>query len=139
MLQISAFRQVLIVLTCLMGLTLAAPNLMYDRVERHNDAVKVIESGQTNADLEAQAALYPSFLPSGLINLGLDLRGGAHLLTEVQVADVYASVMDGMWPEIRDVLAAERDTVGGTVSSVAGETDGVDGARVRRRDQMREP
>ncbi len=112
MLHISVFRQVLIVLTCLLGLTLAAPNLMYDRVERHNDAVKVIESGQTDAALEAEAALYPGFLPSGLVNLGLDLRGGAHLLTEVQVEDVYASIMDGMWPEVRDVLAAERDTLG---------------------------
>jgi preprotein translocase subunit SecD len=30
----------------------------------------------------------------------------------VQVEDVYASRMDVLWPEIRDALAAERDTVG---------------------------
>jgi preprotein translocase subunit SecD len=47
-----------------------------------------------------------------LVNLGLDLRGGAHLLAEVQVEDVYTSVMNGLWPQVRDVLAAERDTVG---------------------------
>ena len=112
MLHISPFRQVLIVLTCLVGLALAVPNLSYDRVERHNDAVAAIESGLSNEALEADAALWPSFLPSGLVNLGLDLRGGAHLLAEVQVADVYAATMEGMWPDVRDVLAAQRDTVG---------------------------
>ncbi len=34
-------------------------------------------------------ALWPTWLPSGLVEPGLDLRGGAHLLAEVQVADVY--------------------------------------------------
>jgi preprotein translocase subunit SecD len=112
MLHISPFRQVLIVLTCLVGLALAVPNLFYDRVERHNDAVAAIDNGLSNEGLEADAALWPSFLPSGLVNLGLDLRGGAHLLAEVQVADVYAATMEGMWPDVRDVLAAQRDTVG---------------------------
>ena len=112
MLHISPFRQVFIVLTCLVGLALAVPNLFYDRVERHNDAVAAIDNGLSNEGLEADAALWPSFLPSGLVNLGLDLRGGAHLLAEVQVADVYAATMEGMWPDVRDVLAAQRDTVG---------------------------
>ncbi|HSG37155.1 MAG TPA: protein translocase subunit SecD [Paracoccaceae bacterium] len=112
MLHISPFRQVLIVLTCLVGLALAVPNLFYDRVERHNDAVAAIESGLSNEALEADAALWPSFLPSSLVNLGLDLRGGAHLLAEVQVADVYAATMEAMWPDVRDLLAAKRDVVG---------------------------
>ena len=46
------------------------------------------------------------------MNLGLDLRGGAHLLAEVQVEDVYASRMDGIWPELRDALRDARDEVG---------------------------
>lgn len=112
MLHISPFRQVLIVLTCLVGLALAVPNLFYDRVERHNDAVAAIEGGLSNEALEADAALWPSFLPSNLVNLGLDLRGGAHLLAEVQVADVYAATMEAMWPDVRDLLAAKRDVVG---------------------------
>ena len=112
MLQISRFKQVLIVLACMAGVLCTLPNFFYDRVERHNDAVAVIETGRTDAALEADAGLWPSFLPSNLVNLGLDLRGGAHLLAEVQVSDVYASTMDGMWPQVRDALAAERDTVG---------------------------
>jgi preprotein translocase subunit SecD len=43
------------------------------------------------------------------VNLGLDLRGGAHLLAEVQVADVYADRMDALWPEVRDALRDERE------------------------------
>ena len=109
MLHISPFRQVLIVLTCMVGLALAVPNLFYDRVEHHNDAVAAIDNGLSNEALEADAALWPSFLPSGLVNLGLDLRGGAHLLAEVQVADVYASTMESMWPDVRDVLNYESE------------------------------
>ena len=41
------------------------------------------------------------------------LRGGAHLLAEVQVQDVYAARMEAMWPDIRDALRPERETVGG--------------------------
>lgn len=112
MLQISPFKQVLIVLACLLGLAFAMPNLFYSRVETHNDAVSVIEQGLTNPELEAASASWPSYLPSSLVNLGLDLRGGAYLLAEVQVSDVYKTVMDGMWPEVRDTLAAERDVIG---------------------------
>jgi preprotein translocase subunit SecD len=112
MLYLPLWRHVLVILVCVAGLLFALPNGFYDRVERSNDARAVIESGITNPALEAEAALWPAWLPSGLVNLGLDLRGGAHLLAEVQVADVYASRMEVMWPEVRDLLAAQRDTVG---------------------------
>ena len=52
-----------------------------------------------------------SFLPSSLVNLGLDLRGGAHLLAEVQVSDVYEQRMAALWPDVREILRAERYTV----------------------------
>lgn len=112
MLQISKFRQALIVLTCMVGLLLALPNLFYSRVEQANDATLALEAGVEDAALTEQSALWPSFLPSNIVNLGLDLRGGAHLLAEVQVAEVYEATLDGMWPQVRDVLIAERDTVG---------------------------
>ena len=102
MLTISPFKQALIWLTCAIGIMLALPNGFYSRVEAHNDAIA--------AGVEDTS--WPSFLPSNLVNLGLDLRGGAHLLAEVQVTEVYASVMNGLWPDVRDTLAAERDVVG---------------------------
>ncbi len=112
MLNISFPKLVMIWLTVIVGLTFAVPNGFYSRVETHNDAMAIIETGITNAELEADAAQWPDFLPSSLVNLGLDLRGGAHLLVEVQVEDVHASFLEGFWPTVRDALAAERDTVG---------------------------
>ena len=112
MLNISFPKLVMIWLTVIVGLTFAMPNGFYGRVETHNDAMAIIETGITNAELEVDAAEWPDFLPSSLVNLGLDLRGGAHLLVEVQVEDVHASFIEGFWPTVRDALAAERDAVG---------------------------
>ncbi len=112
MLQIPMWKRILIWATCALGLLFAMPNLFYDRVERHNDAVAALETGPRSAALEEDRAGWPSFLPSFLINLGLDLRGGAHLLAEVRVSDVYADRIDGMWPSVRDRLASERAIVG---------------------------
>ena len=99
---------------CALGLIYAMPNLFYSRVETHNDAAKAIAAagGQATPEQAAALAAWPGFLPSGLMNLGLDLRGGAHLLAEVKVADVYAARIDGMWPDVRDALRELRDTVG---------------------------
>ena len=113
MLQIPLWNKMVIILLVLAGIAFAMPNLFYERVERHNDAVALIErTGATTDALEAERALWPDLLPGTLVNLGLDLRGGAHLLAEVQVADVYEARMDALWPELRDVLREVRDTVG---------------------------
>ncbi|NRB35331.1 MAG: protein translocase subunit SecD [Rhodobacteraceae bacterium] len=112
MLQIDTWKRVLIWLTCLIGLMLAVPNLFYTQVERHNDAAAAIELGINDAEIQRDLAAWPGWAPSGLVNLGLDLRGGAHLLAEVQVGDVYETRMQAMWPEIRDALRPERDVVG---------------------------
>ncbi|MGP1357265.1 protein translocase subunit SecD [Roseicyclus sp.] len=113
MLQIPLWNRILIVLVILAGLSFAMPNLFYAQVERHNDAAAAIEATGVVSDENAAAlAEWPEFLPSTLVNLGLDLRGGAHLLAEVQVEDVYEARMDALWPEVRDALRDLRDTVG---------------------------
>ena len=99
------------------GVMMAAPNLFYGRVETRNDAVAAVaaaaELGQA-ATAEQQAAVgsWPAWLPASLVNLGLDLRGGAHLLAEVKLADVYKQRMNTLWPEARDALKEVRDVVG---------------------------
>ena len=114
MLQIPMWKRIVIWSLCVAGLLFAMPNLFYSRVEGHNDAAKAIEAagGVPNTQQEYALAAWPEFLPSALVNLGLDLRGGAHLLAEVKVSDVYKARIDGMWPDVRDALRAERDTVG---------------------------
>ncbi len=112
MLQIDLWKRIVIWGLVALGLLMALPNGFYTRVETSNDAVvEIVEKGST-PERVADAALWPDYLPSGLVNLGLDLRGGAHLLAEVQVSDVYESRVKGMWPTVRDVLRAERDVVG---------------------------
>jgi preprotein translocase subunit SecD len=114
LLQAPLWKRVLIWALIAASLVFAAPNLFYPRVERHNDAVQKIEkSGVETPELAADRALWPDWLPSKIVNLGLDLRGGAHLLAEVQTADVYKARMDGYWPELRKLLAAERAVLGG--------------------------
>ena len=113
MLQFSLTKKILILGVCLLGIAFAAPNLFYSQVEQSNDARATIEAtGVATPELQAAASEWPSFLPSSLVNLGLDLRGGAHLLAEVHVEEVYAERMDGYWPEVRDKLRDLRDTVG---------------------------
>jgi len=102
MLHIEGWKRVVIWATCALGLLFALPNGFYGQVESYNDAQ---EAGQ-------EAIGWPSFLPSGLVNLGLDLRGGAHLLGEVKLAEVYTTRLEGFWPEVRNVLRTERATIG---------------------------
>lgn len=114
MLHTPLWKRLLIVLVVGWGVLAAMPNVFYTQVERHNDAVKAIEASGGVAT-EAQAAdraLWPDVLPSALMSLGLDLRGGAHLLARVEVADVYAQRIDGLWPAVRDALRDVRDQVG---------------------------
>ncbi|MGQ3489173.1 protein translocase subunit SecD [Roseovarius pacificus] len=112
MLQIDMWKRIAIWGIVALGLLLALPNTFYSRVETHNDAMKAIEAGAQSPQLTEAAGQWPGWLPSGLVNLGLDLRGGAHLLAEVQVEDVYQSRIESMWPEVRDLLREERDRVG---------------------------
>jgi preprotein translocase subunit SecD len=113
MLQFPLWKKLTVIAVCAGALVVALPNLAYDRVERFNDANLLIEQGASlDPEQQADAAGWPSFLPSGLVSLGLDLRGGAHVLVEVQVEDVYAERMESLWPVLRDGLREVRDEVG---------------------------
>ncbi len=114
MLYSPLWKRLLILALCAWGIVASLPNLFYTDVEAHNDAATAIaaNAGVATPEQTADLAKWPSLLPSALVNLGLDLRGGAHLLAEVQVADVYAQRIDSLWPEVRDALRDVRDQVG---------------------------
>lgn len=111
MLQIEGWKRFLIWTTCALGLLFALPNVFYSKVETYNDA----------RDEGKEANGWPTFLPSGLVNLGLDLRGGAHLLGEVKLAEVYTSRLESFWPEVRNALREERATIGAIRQQDGGE------------------
>ncbi|WP_017930741.1 protein translocase subunit SecD [Robiginitomaculum antarcticum] len=71
MLYFSRFKIIMITIALLLGIILAAPNLLNE---------------QTRESL-------PGFLPKETINLGLDLQGGAHMLLEVDIDDVMNRVL----------------------------------------------
>lgn len=113
MLHAPLWKKILIWAVVALGFAFAMPNLFYAQVEARNDAEDaVVKSGFATTEQQAAIDAWPAYLPHGLVNLGLDLRGGAHLLAEVQVADVYKARMDGLWPEVRDALRDKRDEVG---------------------------
>ncbi|MBM3605748.1 MAG: protein translocase subunit SecD [Alphaproteobacteria bacterium] len=135
MLQIDRWKRILILGICLLGLLFALPNAFYARVEAHNDAVaQIAATGVETPELVAARDGWPSWMPNTLVNLGLDLRGGAHLLGEVQVEQVYKSRIDALWPEVRRAMAAEREAIGAIRRVPA--PDGVLSIEIGNPDQM---
>jgi len=123
MLQFSLWQKILIWSVCALGILFALPNAFYTRVEIKNDIAEALSKGlQISSDDITNSKKWPSFLPSNLVNLGLDLRGGAHLLAEVKVEDVYAQRLDAMWQEVRDILRTERNDIG-TIRRQGGRDD----------------
>ena len=113
MLEMPLWKRFFILVVVGFGLFYAVPNLFYAKVEAHNDSVAEVDlTGVTTPETDANRALWPDILPSGLVNLGLDLRGGASILAEVQVTDVHKQRIDGFWPDARDALKEVRDQVG---------------------------
>ena len=120
MLQFSLTKKILIWVVVVLGFLFAMTNGFYNRVESVNDARMQLENGNDTPEIISQASNWPSFLPSALVNLGLDLRGGAHLLARVRVDQVYEARMDAYWPEVRNALRKERASIG-TIRRIDGE------------------
>ena len=97
--QLSFFRIFLISLICFAALLFASPNFFYSTVDR-----KLNNPTQTSA--------WPDFMPSTLVKLGLDLRGGVYMLLEVKTDDVVKEKFDFLWSDIRRSLVKKRKELG---------------------------
>ena len=135
MLQIPLWKRVLILGLCVAGILFSFPNGFYGTVEARNDAAVEIENLGSTPEREAALAGWPSFLPATIVNLGLDLRGGAQLLADVQVEDVYADRMDALWPEVRTALVDLRNLVG-FVERIDDAPEGTLQVRIQNADAM---
>lgn len=113
MLQTPTWKKLVILAICVIGFVILLPNLFYSRVEGANDARAAVERGESlTPEMAAAEGGWPAWLPHDLVNLGLDLRGGAHVLVQVETAGVHADQLEGLWPDLRDRLRDLRDQVG---------------------------
>ncbi len=107
------WKRLLIWGVCLWGILFALPNAFYPQVERYNDAAAVVaETGSLPTAQTPDLEGWPAWMPANLVRLGLDLRGGAHLLAQVHVEEVHAAHLDALWPAARDALSELRKEVG---------------------------
>ena len=110
MLRFPIWKIIIILLPCLWGVYSFSPHFFYSQVEKYNDFKKTKNFKPDNQSPEK--LLWYDWAPSNLVNLGLDLRGGAHVLVEVNLEDVYSERILNFWPEIRKTLRTIRGDVG---------------------------
>ena len=96
MLYFARWKITLVIVACLAGIIFVAPNFLSSR----------------------QAGNLPGWLPHQQINLGLDLRGGSHLLLEVDVEALIRERLEAIVDATRTTLRQER--IGYTGLGVAG-------------------
>jgi len=102
MVQLSKWRIILIAVVCALGILYALPNLL----------------GRDT--LTAMRAKLPSWAPVNTVNLGLDLRGGSHLLLEVDMKSVVTEKLNGLLESTRSEL--RKANIGYTNLAVDGRT-----------------
>ena len=98
MIHFERWKVLLIFIVCALGIVLAVPNLF------------------TKEDL----AKLPDWVPTAKLNLGLDLRGGSHLLLEVDLKSVFRERLNNLVQAMRTELRRER--IGYTRIGVVGDT-----------------
>jgi SecD/SecF fusion protein len=91
MLHFSTWKQVAIILICVTGVLLVIPNFF---------SRETVNS-------------WPSWVPRTQLNLGLDLRGGAHLLLAMETADVRKDWLDSLRDDARKRLRDAKIAVSG--------------------------
>ncbi|MEX0695062.1 MAG: protein translocase subunit SecD [Rhodospirillales bacterium] len=86
MINYPTWKKVLVGIVCLLGILFAAPNFVPQDIHKQ----------------------LPDWLPAKQVNLGLDLRGGSHLLLEVEVQAVIDEYLETMVDSARAELRGAR-------------------------------
>ena len=121
MLKFPVWKMLLILMPCIWGIYSFSPHFFYSQVEKYNDLKKLGSVEIQKPILETN--LWYDWAPSDLVNLGLDLRGGAHVLVEVNLEDVYSERIQNFWPEIRKSLRTIKKEVGSFSQEISSQND----------------
>ncbi len=100
------------------------PHFFYSDVEKYNDIQAQVALDQLSEDdlLIADKLTWYNWAPSRIVNLGLDLRGGAHVLVEVSLEEVYSERLGSYWPDMRNSLRTIKESVG-AIKQVSGDVN----------------
>ncbi len=116
MLNFAGWQKFLIAAVCLFGVIFATPNVFYETADEAARARADIAAERyggadqpTLEELQAVADEWPSWMPPGVVNLGLDLRGGAHLLMRVKVEDLVKERMESLVARDGELRPALKD------------------------------
>lgn len=90
MIYLPRWKVILIIAVCALGVLYAMPNLM---------GAKAVAWAEQHL---------PGFLPHQTVNLGLDLRGGSHLLLEVETDSVITEKLQALVDQTRTELRAAK-------------------------------
>ncbi len=111
MLHFSTWKTIAIAILSLAGLLFTLPNFL------SGDQVKSL----------------PSFMPSNVLHLGLDLKGGSHMLLQVEASVLITERMQSIKDDIRKSLREKK--IGNSGLKVTGETINL---KLRKPEQMQD-
>ena len=113
MIIFSWYKTAIIFFTFLISIYFALPNFFYQRVDDSNLFLNEIKNNQSNLqEFSLDRSKWPSWLSSRILNLGLDLRGGAHLLVEIDTNKLFNEKLNNFWPIVRDKLRENVELYG---------------------------
>ena len=105
------------------GIVNVTPHFFYSDVEKFNDLVSKDKFQSADQSSKDSSGYWYNWAPSRLVNLGLDLRGGAHVLVEVRLEDVYVERLQAYWPGIRSILRNIKENVGSVKQLKGGDNE----------------
>ena len=97
--QLSFIRVSIIFIICFLAIFFASPNFFYSKIEERNNQLNNEKS-------------WLDLLPTSLVKLGLDLKGGVYMILEIETESVIREKFDFLWIDIRDALIKRRNEVG---------------------------